>query len=143
MAAVAMLKIENLRAIQQLLDRMPYWARRELADAIAEYASDVTSASRRRATSRLARLAARSLSDQASGEGATITGGGNTRIPNGNGTYGDVFFGAEFGGGSRPRTRQFEPYRSRGYWFWPSLWEAKQQDRMNDVLEELAKIWEG
>jgi hypothetical protein len=41
-------------------------------------------------------------------------------------TRGDVFFGAEFGGGARPTTRQFLRHRGRsGYFFWPTVRKHK------------------
>lgn len=39
-------------------------------------------------------------------------------------TAGQVFFGAEFGGGRKPTTKQFRPHQGRkGYWFWPQIRE--------------------
>jgi hypothetical protein len=41
-------------------------------------------------------------------------------------TYGDVFFGAEFGGGARPTTKQFLRHRGRqGYFFWQAVRDSK------------------
>ena len=38
-------------------------------------------------------------------------------------TRGDVFFGAEFGGGNTPKTKQFLRHRGQsGYFFWPNTW---------------------
>lgn len=40
-------------------------------------------------------------------------------------TVGDVIWGAEFGGGARPTTRQFKPWRGNstgaGYFLWPTV----------------------
>jgi hypothetical protein len=56
--------------------------------------------------------------------------GGSTRLPPRNGkprkggrqTVGDVWAGAEFGGGARARTRQFRPHRGTvGYFLWPAV----------------------
>jgi hypothetical protein len=42
-------------------------------------------------------------------------------------TRGDVFFGAEFGGQARPRTKQFLRHRGRsGYFFWPTVRKEKE-----------------
>jgi hypothetical protein len=57
---------------------------------------------------------------------------------------GDVFFGAEFGGGGRPSTRQFPPYRGHaGYWFWPTLRHHLPELRRRYIraLDELAARW--
>jgi hypothetical protein len=41
-------------------------------------------------------------------------------------TMGDVFFGAEFGGGARKTTRQFLRHRGQsGYFFWPTVRKKK------------------
>lgn len=41
-------------------------------------------------------------------------------------TMGDVFFGAEFGGGRRPTTKQFLRHRGRsGYFFWIAVRQNK------------------
>ena len=43
-------------------------------------------------------------------------------------TKGDVFFGAEFGGGARPTTQQFLRHRGRsGYFFWPTVRKKKNE----------------
>jgi hypothetical protein len=43
-------------------------------------------------------------------------------------TRGDVFFGAEFGGGARPTTQQFLRHRGRsGYFFWPTVRNKKNE----------------
>ena len=43
-------------------------------------------------------------------------------------TRSDVFFGAEFGGGATPKTRQFLRHRGQsGYFFWPTVRKRKNQ----------------
>ena len=77
-----------------------------------------------------------------------IVAGGNRRLTRtsgkGRATAGDVFFGAEFGGGRRPSTRQFPPWVGRrGYWFWPTV-RAGLPDlrrRYIAVLDDLATKW--
>ncbi|NBW16754.1 MAG: hypothetical protein EBR82_53130 [Caulobacteraceae bacterium] len=47
-------------------------------------------------------------------------------------TRADVFFGAEFGGGTRPTTRQFLRHRGQsGYFFWPTV-----RKRKNEIAKE-------
>lgn len=60
-------------------------------------------------------------------------------------TRGDVFFGAEFGGGARPRTKQFLRHRGRsGYFFWQTVRKEKENiakeylDAIQQVLNKLA-----
>ncbi len=59
-------------------------------------------------------------------------------------TRSDVFFGAEFGGGTRPTTKQFLRHRGQsGYFFWPTVRKRKNQiakeylDGMDRVVKEL------
>lgn len=57
---------------------------------------------------------------------------------------GDILFGAEFGGGRRPTTRQFPPWTGRrGYWFWPTLRQHLPRMRREYIrtLDRLAEKW--
>lgn len=46
--------------------------------------------------------------------------------------------GHEFGGGARPRTRQFPPHRGRdGYFFWPTI-----REQTADIAERYGEIME-
>lgn len=87
-----------------------------------------------RSSSRQSRMVTPSVR-ATTGKGARITAGGPGRLPTGTGTYGDVFFGAEFGGGSRPDTRQFRAYRSKGYWFFPTV-EKDESTTLMDAAED-------
>jgi Holliday junction resolvase RusA-like endonuclease len=55
-------------------------------------------------------------------------------------TRGDVFFGAEFGGGARPRTQQFLRHRGRkGYFFWPTV--RKEKDNIaKEYLDAIQRV---
>jgi len=56
-------------------------------------------------------------------------------------TGGDVFFGAEFGGGRKPTTRQFPPWTgTAGRWFFPTIRRAtpKLMADYRRVLDDLA-----
>jgi len=59
-------------------------------------------------------------------------------------TRSDVFFGAEFGGGTRPKTQQFLRHRGQsGYFFWPTVRKRKNQiakeylDGIDKVVKQL------
>jgi len=59
-------------------------------------------------------------------------------------TRGDVFFGAEFGGGNTPKTKQFLRHRGQsGYFFWPTVRKRKNEiakeylEGMDRVVKEL------
>lgn len=81
---------------------------------------------RGRATGGVARLAAKSVTARPTKHGGLLVAGGSKKLPDGTGTYGDIFPGAEFGGGSRPETRQFRPYRPQGYWFFDQAIDDEQ-----------------
>ena len=55
-------------------------------------------------------------------------------------TRGDVFFGAEFGGGATPRTKQFLRHRGRsGYFFWQTV--RKEKDNIaREYLDAIQKV---
>src|SRR5687768_8949694 len=46
-----------------------------------------------------------------------------------------AILGAEFGGGARPRTRQFPPYRQEGYMLLPSL--RVEERKLNTIMTNL------
>jgi len=59
-------------------------------------------------------------------------------------TRADVFFGAEFGGGATPKTKQFLRHRGQsGYFFWPTVRKRKNAiakeylDGMDRAVKEL------
>jgi hypothetical protein len=55
-------------------------------------------------------------------------------------TRGDVFFGAEFGGGARPRTQQFLRHRGRsGYFFWQTVRKEKG-NIAKEYLDAIQKV---
>jgi hypothetical protein len=55
-------------------------------------------------------------------------------------TRGDVFFGAEFGGGATPRTKQFLRHRGRsGYFFWPTVRKEKE-NIAKEYLEAIDRV---
>ena len=52
----------------------------------------------------------------------------------------DVFFGAEFGGGARPSTRQFLRHRGQsGYFFWPTV-RKRKNEIAKEYLEGIDKV---
>jgi hypothetical protein len=60
-------------------------------------------------------------------------------------TRGDVFFGAEFGGGTKKSTKQFLRHRGQsGYFFWPTVRKRKNEiakeylDGMQKVIDNLS-----
>ena len=59
----------------------------------------------------------------------TIAAGGSQRVTNKKTPAGDIWFGAEFGGGVRPTTQQFPRHRGQsGYFLWPTIRKRKERD---------------
>ena len=55
-------------------------------------------------------------------------------------TRADVFFGAEFGGGARPTTKQFLRHRGQsGYFFWPTV-RKRKNEIAKEYLEGIDKV---
>lgn len=91
-------------------------ANKRLAEAVAVEA-------RSRAYPAVSQRAKASIRAQASGREARIVAGG-PKAPE--------FFGQEFGGGARPRTRQFPKHRgTEGYFLYPTI-----RRRLKSVAEE-------
>lgn len=137
--------IEGLRELQALLASLPDAADRDLAKRLGDFieAQPAKIQARAAQAGKLARMASRSVRANRNREGGQVIAGGGTGLPTGHGSYGDVFFGAEFGGGSRPETRQFKPYQPKGYWFFPQLEQDEEQldDLLGQVADRLDRMW--
>lgn len=127
---------KELRGYPQFLDAIGDITKRfpeVMAETATNIARDWVSLAQAAAGAPQQALAARDLSAQSDGEGATITNDS------------PLFFGAEFGGQGRPTTMQFPPYQGkRGYWFYPTARE--NADRFNqqwaDAVDEAMKPWD-
>lgn len=135
--------IGALRA-QLAATRIPAAVKRESERRAEEIASDEATRIVDRASSagRQARFAARSVNVSSERGDPVIEAGG--AVPLRSGVQGsEVFFGSEFGGGSRPRTRQFPPYRADGHWFGPVLEDDEDRifDEWGGALDAGAAVW--
>lgn len=129
--------ITGLAGTERVLSRLPGIVEDAAEDAAGDVAANEVPriVTRARSVGRQAQLAARSVRVGADGIVAA-TGGG---VP------AAIFYGAEFGGGGRPTTRQFRPFRgTRGYWFWPQLLDDADRiaEQVGDAgLEPAAAEW--
>jgi hypothetical protein len=121
--------ILNLDEVLSRLDGLPVKAQREV-DEVAKQVAGVN-ASEIRNAGRVSRQAARA-SASVSASGDAITGGGPP-----------YFFGSMFGGQGRPTTQQFKPFKSSGYWFWPTLKSSFPQtlEAFEAVVDAIAREW--
>lgn len=106
----------ELRAADPELARRLQQVNKRLVESVADEARSL-------AGPHVSTRAKRSIRPQASGRETRVTAGG-ARVPE--------FYGQEFGGGRRPRTRQFPPHRGReGYFLWPTV-----RRRLHTAFEE-------
>ena len=99
-----------------------------------------------RSSDRQSRMVSRSVVAKRGAAGGQISAGGPGSLPTGTGTYGDVFWGSEFGGGAQPTTRQFRPWKPRGYWFFPTIEPAEDTsliDAAEKGLDAGMTVWRG
>lgn len=117
------LEVEGAAELMAAFSRLPAAVQERVAQA-GELIAD-TEVPRLRAAAQAdspqAALVAPSISSKA-GEYPMIVAGGSGKIPGTNARYGDVLFGAEFGGGKRRSTQQFRKHKgTEGYWLFPTL----------------------
>lgn len=133
---MAEIEVEGLDDTIRFLSRLPAVIEKAADAAAKDAAGDEVPRIRSRAgqVGRREALAARSV--RSSPDGIVAAAGG--------GTPAAIFYGAEFGGGGRPRTRQFAPYNQGGYFLYPQLRddEALMADRVFDALEPIMIDWE-
>lgn len=112
----------ELRAADPELARRLQQVNKRLVESVADEARSAAGPS-------VSTRSKASIRPQASGREARVVAGG-PRVPE--------FYGQEFGGGKRPRTRQFPPHRGReGYFLWPTV-----RRRLRVASEEWADIFD-
>jgi len=124
----------TVQGLKRALGKLPKEASDELRAASKGIALDVAqeASSRARGLHPAARLVASSLTASRDRVPVVKLGGSRKLPPHSGGrarngkrqTVGDIIWGAEFGGGGKPRSRQFPPHRGRdGYFLWPTVRE--------------------
>lgn len=143
-------EVLGLKGLDDVLDTISWHLIRDTNRLMGDYAADVASKAKANAAriGGVARMAGGSVKPKRStgGDGGSVTVGGSGRLPTGRSSFADVFFGAEWGGGSRPETRQFKPWQPAGYWFYPAVVAANQSrlgDDVNKLQAKALKYWAG
>lgn len=141
-------EVDGVAETEKVVSGLAWHLIRDTNRLMSDYAEDVTQRARSKAAQagRLATMVAGSLSAKRStgGDGGSVRVGGGKRLPSGSGSYSDVFFGAEWGGGAKPSTRQFQPWKPAGYWFYPAVREAhdsRLDDDSNKLQTKALKYW--
>lgn len=123
----------NVAGLNKTLRTLPKTASANLRDASQAIADKVASDARGKASAQggVAALVASTIRPGRDrvplvrmGSSAKLPSDKRSRTGNRQ-TIGDVIWGAEFGGGARPTTRQFKPWRGNdtgaGYFLWPTV----------------------
>lgn len=126
-------KVTGVGPVDRFLAHLPDDAVHELQSRLEEFSGGEVA--RIRAAAIEAGALARMVSRSVAANGPQITVGGPATLPTGRGTFAEVFFGSEFGGGSRPETMQFQPYKPDGYWFFPTLL-SDEDERLRRLISE-------
>jgi hypothetical protein len=105
-------RVEGLKELQRELRAADPELARQLQRVNKRLVEGVAHEARSAAGASVSSRAKRSIRPQASGREARVVAG--SKAPE--------FYGQEFGGGARPRTRQFPPHRGReGHFLWPTV----------------------
>ena len=119
------LRVEGVNEAVRALRRLDKENDKRMRAASQEIAQRVADKARGNASSRLEAMSAESFRASRDRFPVVKAGGGKrlNRRPGSPATYGDVYFGAEFGGGTRPTTRQFPAPRAGGTMLYPAIGE--------------------
>ena len=127
------LEVEGAAELMAAFSRLPAAVKervREAGEMIAASEVPRLQAAARADSEQLA-LIAPSITTR-SADFPSIVAGGTGKVPGHDATYGDILFGAEFGGGKSRATRQFRKHKgTEGYALFPQLRE--DQDEMVDA----------
>lgn len=136
-------EIDGLPELRARALALPRAAQAELDEAVQRIAEEEATRIGRAAggsSAQAARLSGFIRADRGRTPGVTVAGSPGF---SGGGTVGQVFFGAEFGGGARATTKQFRPYRSTGYFWFPTLRadEERIARRYEQALAQIEREW--
>lgn len=124
------IEIDGLDDTIRFLSHLPAAAERAAEEGAQDAAGNEVPRIRARAgqVGRQQALAARSV--RTSPDGIVAGAGG--------GVPAAIFYGAEFGGGGEPRTRQFDPHRgTAGYFLFPQI-----RDDESMIIEQVAEAFD-
>lgn len=139
-----MFHVEGMRELLQVLNKLPKELQNEVREASQAIANDLAAGARNAAHSPLQRLAASGI--KARRDRVPVIGVGATNVKPGVKAI-DVFYGAEFGGGRRPTTRQFPYWKGRGssagYFLYPTARQRgrKYYDMWADAVDKAFEDW--
>lgn len=128
MASEGNVRIEGLRELQHALSQFKRDIPSATDAAEVAIAQDWVNRAQRAATRPQQAKAAMSMTVSPGADGASIS------------SSLEWFFGAEFGGGSRPGTRQFPTFRgNRGYFLYPSQDDQAALTQLGEAIDKASK----
>ena len=140
----------GLPDLMRAMSRIPKELQKEIRVKAQEIADTEADRIRAAASTPLERLAAETVKSRRDRVPVNVGGGARRLATRDNRTgtsrprAGDIFFGAEFGGGARPTTQQFQPHRgTEGYFFFPTLREdhGEIMETWLEAVDDATKGW--
>jgi hypothetical protein len=134
-------RVEGLKRFLRLLSSLPKDMQNETRDASQEIAGKLVADATNAAHTPLQHLAATTLSAKRDRVPVVKSSGTVRRGVKAQ----DIFYGAEFGGGARPSTRQFLPHQGkRGYFLYPTLRAhgSRYWDMWIKAIDDVMKDWQ-
>ena len=134
-------EIKGLPELLGVLNKMPKDLDKGVQDASSAIAKDLVSGINQAAHTPLQRLVVGAIRVKV--DKVAVVEVPSTLIKPGTAAT-DIFYGAEFGGGGRPTTRQFPQFKKRGYFFFPTLSaRGRQYNTMwADAIDKASKSWD-
>jgi len=136
------LEVRGLDEFVRVLGTIPRALDDEFKRVTVDIANDLAAGARNAARTPLQALAVRGLEVDTSDPPALVVGG--TMVRPGTAAI-DIWYGAEYGGGRRPTTKQFQPWLGqRGYFLTPVARErgSKYNDMYGAAIEKAMQDWD-
>jgi hypothetical protein len=135
------LHVQGVNQLLRALSSIDRDLQNEVRDASQEIANNLAASAKNAAHTPLQVLAASGLS--AKRDRVPVVRVGTTMLRPGTSAT-DIFYGAEFGGGRRPTTRQFPDHKGRqGYFLYPtaSAQSARNMSLWADAIDKAFEAW--
>jgi hypothetical protein len=133
--------VEGVTQLLRALSKIDKDLQANVRDASQAIANDLVASARGAAHTRLQALAASALT--AKRDRVPVVKVGTSMVRPGTSAT-DIFYGAEFGGGKRPTTRQFPAHKGRqGYFLYPQAraHSSRYMSLWADAIDEAFEAW--
>lgn len=133
-------EIKGMRQLLRVLSKLPKDLQAEVRDASQAIADDLVNQSKNAAHTPLQQKVAGALKAKRDRVPVVKAGGKVDGTP-----VKDIFYGAEFGGGKRPTTRQFPTHKGReGYFLYPTARARGREysEKWAEAVDKAFKDWD-